>query len=116
MKKASMPTQVWVGEFPYEIIESDDGVIKCATKAGIREGDLLGLCDCRNLAIYIAEGMPLRRKQEVVWHEVSHAIQDLGGIGSETGVTGEVSIGSLATLQLMTLRKNPDLAAFLLRE
>lgn len=110
------PETVRIGFYTYTIDENEDSLNDILSADEREEGnvEILGCCNQRLLKISIAPDLPLKRQQEVIWHEVSHAVQDLAGIQGSYNMTAEAAIGSLSTLQLMVLHENPDLVQFLL--
>ncbi len=113
---ANLPRFVNVGPYMYKIVEDEEKLKETLSTMNEEVGvELLGICDARNLTIYLVPNLPLPRQQEVLWHEVSHAIQDLSGLQACSMMSGEDAVGSLSALQLMVLHDNPDFAVFLLK-
>lgn len=71
MKIVQIPSKVWVGTYEYalSLVARDDPDLGGDSGATHFDED--------NRRILIAIGLPTRTRFEVVWHELTHAINDL---------------------------------------
>ena len=72
-------------------------------------GDM-GACAQALLRIYVRAGFPLHTQQDTLLHETLHAISDELQLDM-----AERQVATTATVLLDTLRRNPQLAAYLLQ-
>lgn len=99
-----MANKAYVGSVVYDIIS--------------KEIEDWGLCDPRKLTITIQDGLPTRRRNEVLFHEMLHAVVAefaiLRGISEEMAPLEELLVERLTPALLVTFRQNPKIIAELL--
>lgn len=107
-----LPTRVQVGPYELEVRCSEAAMDHADAKSGIS-------CDGATITrkgwIAIRPEITESAKREVLLHEVMHSVWFVAG-RHDGKVDDETAIGILAPTLLDTLRRNPDLAAFLLSD
>lgn len=101
MAKA-MPGSVKVGPHVYSVSRSPSAAL----------GDALGDCDCTTLRIRVRARLRRSKAQEILLHEIIHAILNGPLLGTEK-YDDEVYIEATAGVLLQVLRENPELVIYL---
>lgn len=70
--------------------------------------DQVGECDPDKQAILIRDGLPLESEQDVMLHEVIHALDE-----ATDAKMKETQVKKIATALLAVLKDNPSLSAYL---
>jgi len=107
-----MPSSIQVGPFRFTVNGSADAVVRARTHA---RDQRMGECDSRMLAILVDPTTPFQQQQDTLLHEVLHACWYVSG-GYEKDMDEDTAVGRQTSIILDTLRRNPDLVAYLLAE
>jgi len=78
---------------------------------GPLKDDLVGECDTDAQTIYVKDGLPLDSEQDVLLHEVIHAVDEMVDAKMK-----ESQVKRLATGLLAVLKDNPRFVSFLRRK
>lgn len=110
-RPASLPEQVDVGAVTFRLF-----VTELEDPRG--EDRVLGLTDTDRARVRLNEDMPTSQRRTVLWHELGHAAWHVAGLDESPTVKDheETVLAALAPLQLLILRRNPDLVAYLLAD
>lgn len=69
------------------------------------------LCVPDEQRIYMADSLPLETEQDLLWHEIKHAVEGSMGLDLDDSV-----IERLATGELAVIKENPALLTYLRRK
>jgi hypothetical protein len=97
-----MPKTVRVGPHVYSVLR----------KPASAMGENLGHCDSAALQIWIKERLRKSKAQEILLHELLHAII-LQCLNTEEAYVDETFILAVSPLLLQMIHANPDLLAYL---
>lgn len=83
---AALPSKLFIGsyEFPLRVVPADDDALKDDNGAA---SDGMTVTDGteNEMGIWIASGLGLRRRFEIVWHETTHAVNWVYDVGPKEG-------------------------------
>lgn len=108
---AELPARVRVGPFVYTVA-SDAVALREAEHAS--SPHIHGGCNNNQLRIVVDTSYPPGQQRDTLWHEVKHAVNYLADFGGKDRLDEEGVVGRTSSLELMVLRDNPALLAFLL--
>jgi hypothetical protein len=106
---APLPETVIVGPFVYEVV--------CDITQWNNENQdagTMGLTYSQKLKIVLKPGIVPTQMADTLWHEVKHAIIDLFQHDEHGAWDEEEWVTKTASLEIMVLRDNPDLVAYLM--
>lgn len=85
MKIVQLPRKVWIGsyEFPVRIVDADDPALK--DEAGVASDGMMDNHEDHR-AITISNKLDTRKRLEIVFHELVHAINIVNGITDDLPV------------------------------
>jgi hypothetical protein len=106
------PSRITVGPFPFVVLTDPKQVAKVRRRA--RDGRL-GETDTTQLQIMVDAELPSAQVRDTVPHEVLHAVTWTVG-GWRKGDDEDGYIGRVTSILLDTLRRNPELVAYLMAE
>jgi hypothetical protein len=106
------PSRVIVGPFPYVVLTDPKHVAKARRRA---HDGRLGETDTTHLQIMVDAELPVAQVRDTVLHEVLHAVTWTVG-GWRKGDGEDDYIGRVSPILLDTLRRNPQLVAYLTAE
>lgn len=109
---APLPRAVQVGVFRYRIT-TDPEVLRTIERQ--ERAPCFGGANHRTLTLAVDTSVPPDQQRDTLWHEVRHAISNLAAIGGEP-LAEEEYVERTCSLELLVLRSNPALVAFLLAE
>ena len=72
-----------------------------------------GGVDFQQFRIEILRSLPRAKKQEVLLHEIWHAVHYIAGVGDDKPRTDEEWIVAITPTSLHVIRENPDLLEYL---
>ncbi len=107
-----LPPEIKIGPYNYRIQISETAI---AAASVVAQRGLIGSCDRRQTTLIIKPGLSPTMEVSTVLHEVIHAITDSTGLTETiTHELEETIVNALAPTLLDTLRRNPQLVAYLL--
>lgn len=114
VKPAGPPPSVQVGHVRYKVVVDELAILK----AGLAEGgDLDGSCDERSQRIVLNPSLGPDVLAESFTHELLHAVFFVGSVEQMIGTDKtETVIRAISPTLLETLRRNPDVVAYLTAE
>lgn len=112
---AVLPSRIRVGPFWYRV-SADPQELREWEHDGTQPDHIHGGCHNARLFMLVDTTFPRGQQRDTLWHEVKHAINYLADVGGEDKLGEEEMVGRTSTLELMVLRDNPELVAFLLAE
>ena len=105
---SQLPTHIQVGPMRYSLVVNQAAINEIAP-------GIFGRTRNKEQSIVLAEGQGPDQEADTVLHETLHACFMTAGItDSKAGTLEEEIINALSPLLLDTLRRNPDLVAYLL--
>lgn len=113
MSKTRPPARVQVGPYRLDVAVSNRRLAEHSVHRGDRPDALDGGCDLSGGRILIRERLGRDAFADTLLHEVLHACLAITGCSLDVDAEEQVVL-PLAPLLFDTLRRNPDLAAYLL--
>lgn len=102
------PTKVLVGPFVFVINQPDGHALRTNER---------GTTDFTNMTITLDPSYVEQHRQKVLIHEVLHAVAFAVGVGEKDEPLGEEKwVTATASMLWDTLRRNPDLVAYLMED
>lgn len=109
---SDLPTHIQVGPMRYTV-----AVDQVAINAEGSSKHVYGVTLHKKLSIFLAEGMAADQEADTLLHEVLHACLNVTGQDLPyTDTQMEAVVYGLSPVLLDTLRRNPDLVAYLVGE
>lgn len=108
-----LPARIRVGPFVYTV-ETRHEQLRGAERSA--SSALHGSTEHRELRMLLDTSTPLAQQQDTLWHEVKHCVNYLAAFGGRDKLGEEDVVTRTASLELMVLRDNPTVVAFLLAE
>lgn len=111
-----MPKKIHVGGLTYKVeIDSEALNVEAINQGAVR--GLYGCTDQESCTILLRKGHGMARRQEVLTHEVLHAINEFSGLATILGRAKDEEMCLLtAPILLTVIRQNRSLVDFLLAE
>jgi hypothetical protein len=109
---APLPRTVQVGPFRYGITTDPETLREIERREGTA---CYGGANHRTLTLAVDVTVPPDQQRDTLWHEVKHAISNLAAIG-DGPLSEEQYVERSCSLELLVLRTNPALVAFLLED
>lgn len=105
----SLPPRIVIGPYVYRVLTD---VSKLRKTEEVMHDSIRAYCDLDALEIVIDASAAIGLQRTILWHEIKHAIVDLGH-GRDDRLRQEDWILKMTALELDVLRRNPDLVSFL---
>jgi len=101
-----LPDYVLIGPYRYSIV--------LVERVKPRGSERIGRIMFRKLRIEVSNKVSVGRQQETLLHEILHGLWETVGLADGEKTSDESVIKALSPLLLDTLRRNPDVLAYLL--
>lgn len=116
VRERKLPSKIWVGSlvFPIKIVPRGHDVFRVEEDnpaEDINHTDGVTVFDMPDRGIFIVNDMELRETLETVWHEVTHAVNHVGGLDED--IDEEDICGKHGILWTQVLLDNPRLQAWI---
>jgi hypothetical protein len=108
-----LPASIRVGALVYQVCEDAETLRDAERSEGT---GIYGAANHRRLIIAVDRTVPPGQQRDTLWHEVKHCVNYLAAFGGKDKLGEEEVVERTCSLELLVLRDNPSLVAFLLAE
>lgn len=112
-EQPALPGHVQVGPYRYRVSTDAADLLK---RVETKNGGSYGYFDPQHLLLVVDGRLPRDQQADTLWHEVKHACAETAGRtvdACDATLTAEAMIEGSTPWELMVLRQNPELVAFL---